>query len=143
MAIESIDTDEQEFSNKLLAEVQSDDLDLIALLGEHATAIEQDLDKTKQELETSRTQMEEIWENDQNDSYELSSVFIHLGAAGYGHYYCGLVRHMVIALTHCSHLVYQRALPSQPDRWLKFNDSTVSAHAARQYFACSLSDAHI
>ena len=81
---------------------------------QHAAASDQDIVSTKGEIETCRAELERLWAEDDGlgAEYELASVFIHLGAAGFGHYY-----------------LHQRALPSQPERWLKFNDSTVGVIA--------------
>ena len=80
---------------------------------QHAAASDQDIVSTKGEIETCRAELERLWAEDDGlgAEYELASVFIHLGAAGFGHYY-----------------LHQRALPSQPERWLKFNDSTVGVN---------------
>ena len=94
--------DEQGFNRKLLSELTSDDVDVLKLLNDNAIAIEQDISKAKLELDTSRTEMEQIWEGDQQDEYELSSVFIHLGAAGYGHYYC---MSLVSSLSACRYRI--------------------------------------
>ena len=82
---------------------------------QHAAASDQDIVSTKGEIETCRAELERLWAEDDGlgAEYELASVFIHLGAAGFGHYY-----------------LHQRALPSQPERWLKFNDSTVGVCAS-------------
>lgn len=61
---------------------------VLAMLGQHASAIEKDIVDAKQRLDACRREVEAIWSDDHENEYELSSVFIHLGAAGYGHYYC-------------------------------------------------------
>jgi hypothetical protein len=103
---------------------------VLAMLGQHASAIEKDIVDAKQRLDACRREVEAIWSDDYENEYELSSVFIHLGAAGYGHYYresALLVQCATSTLlkTLISGIVYQRALPHQPERWLKFNDESV------------------
>lgn len=74
------------------------DDNVLALLSQHAGAIDKDILEVKQRLDACRREVEEIWSDDIENEYELSSVFIHLGAAGYGHYYrkyTGLKRDIV------------------------------------------------
>ena len=71
----------------------------------------------KKELEEERrratdlkAQLEEIWKNESQALYELTSVFIHRGESpSWGHYF-----------------FYSRHLPDRPDEWFKYNDSDVS-----------------
>jgi len=109
------------FRQALLAEVrQQDGTDVFKLLEEQARVVDEEIAECKAELDVHRLELETLWTQNDDDQfeYELSSVFIHLGAAGYGHYY-----------------LYQRALPHQPDRWLKFNDQTVTDVDASEVFA--------
>ena len=72
---------------------------------------------SKKELEEERrraaelkAQLEEIWKNESQALYELTSVFIHRGESpSWGHYF-----------------FYSRHLPDHPDEWFKYNDSDVS-----------------
>ena len=72
---------------------------------------------SKKELEEERRhaaelkmQLEDIWKNESQALYELTSVFIHRGESpSWGHYF-----------------FYSRNLPDNPDEWFKYNDSDVS-----------------
>lgn len=56
-----------------------------------------------------------------SSSYLLSSVVVHEGSAGFGHYVC-----------------YARPDPKKhPNGWLKLNDSAVSDITAREVFSSS------
>jgi ubiquitin carboxyl-terminal hydrolase 25/28 len=74
-------------------------------------------DYLKDELETLRAnaanmkqELEDIWKDEQEAVYELTSVFIHRGSTPqWGHYF-----------------FYSRHLPEDPDSWFKYNDSEVS-----------------
>jgi len=67
--------------------IGDDEENILAVLTQHAGAIDKDILEAKQRLDACRREVEEIWSDDFENEYELSSVFIHLGAAGYGHYY--------------------------------------------------------
>lgn len=100
------------------------------ILAESASLREQKSDAAS-DVEAIQKQLEELWSDSYMAEYELSSVFMHRGvclflfliaqeahthngepfsqgAANFGHYW-----------------LHQRALPSQPERWLKFNDASV------------------
>jgi ubiquitin carboxyl-terminal hydrolase 25/28 len=74
-------------------------------------------DMLKVEIEEARARvtqlkadLEEIWKDDVEAAYELTSVFMHRGSSpSWGHYF-----------------FYSRHLPDQPDSWFKYNDSDVS-----------------
>ncbi len=57
-----------------------------------------------------KQELEDIWKDDHEAVYELTSVFIHRGSTPqWGHYF-----------------FYSRHLPENPDSWFKYNDSEVS-----------------
>lgn len=85
---QSEDTAEDPFMQELQRTLGDNNEDVLALLSQHAGAIDKDILDAKQRLDACRREVEEIWSDDHENEYELSSVFIHLGAAGYGHYYC-------------------------------------------------------
>lgn len=74
-------------------------------------------DYVKDELESLRAgaanmkqELEDIWKDEHEAAYELTSVFIHRGSTPqWGHYF-----------------FYSRHLPENPDSWFKYNDSEVS-----------------
>jgi len=74
-------------------------------------------DYVKEELESLRAsaasmkrELEDIWKDEHEAVYELTSVFIHRGSTPqWGHYF-----------------FYSRHLPENPDSWFKYNDSEVS-----------------
>ena len=77
------------FSNQLRGQLVPEDgtFDSLAELKSEANAIESSVVETKKSLEEAKTSLDALWADDTENDYELSSVFIHLGAAGYGHYY--------------------------------------------------------
>jgi ubiquitin carboxyl-terminal hydrolase 25/28 len=57
-----------------------------------------------------KQELENLWRDEHEAVYELTSVFIHRGATPqWGHYF-----------------FYSRHLPENPDAWFKYNDSEVS-----------------
>ncbi|KEI39589.1 uncharacterized protein L969DRAFT_103491 [Mixia osmundae IAM 14324] len=77
----------------------------------------------KKALETAITdtkkRISDIWAvGSDSVIYDLASVFMHQGVANAGHYY-----------------LYSRALPKEPDRWIKYNDSIVSTISKDTIFA--------
>lgn len=92
-------TEEDFFTQELRQIIGDDEANLLALLPQHAGAIDTDILDIKQRLDACRREVEEIWSDDVENEYELSSVFIHLGAAGYGHYYCKRFMRSLVLLT--------------------------------------------
>lgn len=84
------DAGDDAFMQQLRSMLGEGDDNVVDTLTKHANAIENDVVEAKQRLDSCRREVDEIWSDDQENEYELSSVFIHLGAAGYGHYYCEL-----------------------------------------------------
>lgn len=87
------------------------------LLEDEADYLESQCASLKQEMVAIRDELQEIWKGADQYRYELSSVFMHRGEASYGHYW-----------------LHQRALPREPDRWLKFNDSIVTNISEAEVF---------
>ena len=57
-----------------------------------------------------KQELEDVWKDEHEAVYELTSVFIHRGSTPqWGHYF-----------------FYSRHLPESPDSWFKYNDSEVS-----------------
>lgn len=78
---------EDDFRFNVMAEIVQDDSDLRPVLAERAAAMEAEIARLKAEVRSCKDRIDQTWEEDDSADYELSSVFIHLGAAGYGHYY--------------------------------------------------------
>jgi len=83
-------------------------------------------DYVKDELESLRAsaanmkqELEDIWKDEHEAVYELTSVFIHRGSTPqWGHYF-----------------FYSRHLPENPDSWFKYNDSEVSVSSKDEVLA--------
>ncbi|KAF5383997.1 hypothetical protein D9757_006974 [Collybiopsis confluens] len=57
-----------------------------------------------------KAELEDLWKDEKNIEYELTSVFIHRGSSpSFGHYF-----------------FYSRNLPDKPDEWFKYNDEEVA-----------------
>lgn len=66
-----------------------------------------------------KEKLEDIWRDDTQVAYELTSVFIHRGTSpSWGHYF-----------------FYSRHLPDAPDEWFKYNDSDVSVISKEEVLA--------
>ncbi|KAK7464469.1 ubiquitin-specific protease ubp2 [Stygiomarasmius scandens] len=71
-----------------------------------------------------KTELEDLWKDDQSVAYELTSVFIHRGTSpSWGHYF-----------------FYSRNLPDKPDEWFKYNDSEVTTISKEEVLADSTGD---
>ena len=72
--------------------------------------VSDELDNLRREVASMKQELENIWRDEHEAVYELTSVFIHRGATPqWGHYF-----------------FYSRHLPENPDSWFKYNDSEVS-----------------
>ncbi|KAL0565497.1 ubiquitin-specific protease ubp2 [Marasmius crinis-equi] len=94
--------------------IQSTDIemdgDLPRLLAEEKEAVKNEIEELRNRIAQQKAALEDIWKDDKNVPYELTSVFIHRGhSPSFGHYF-----------------FYSRNLPSNPDEWFKYNDSDVS-----------------
>ncbi|KAF9257095.1 cysteine proteinase [Marasmius fiardii PR-910] len=86
------------------------DPDLVRLLSEEKDAVAREIEELRTHISNQKAALEDIWKDDKNVPYELTSVFIHRGTSpSFGHYF-----------------FYSRNLPSKPDEWFKYNDSDVS-----------------
>jgi hypothetical protein len=66
-----------------------------------------------------KQELEDIWREEHEAVYELTSVFIHRGATPqWGHYF-----------------FYSRHLPENPDSWFKYNDSEVGVVSKEEVLA--------
>ncbi|KAL4250299.1 hypothetical protein ABKN59_003113 [Abortiporus biennis] len=66
-----------------------------------------------------KAELEDLWKNDCEAAYELTSVFIHRGSSpSFGHYF-----------------FYSRHLPDKPDSWFKYNDSDVTVVSKEEVLA--------
>lgn len=88
-----------ENDDKLLSDLRSEEL-LLRL----------QLEQERANASSIKTEIEKLWKDDTEATYELTSVFIHRGSSPqWGHYF-----------------FYSRRLPDSPDIWFKYNDSDVS-----------------
>lgn len=86
------------------------DQELFASLRYEAMFAKKELEEERRHAAELKAQLEEIWKNENQALYELTSVFIHRGESpSWGHYF-----------------FYSRNLPDRPDEWFKYNDSDVS-----------------
>lgn len=86
------------------------DQELFASLEYEAIFAKKELEEERRNAAELKVQLEEIWKNEGQALYELTSVFIHRGESpSWGHYF-----------------FYSRNLPDRPDEWFKYNDSDVS-----------------
>ena len=86
------------------------DQELFASLRYEAVFAKKELEDERRRAAELKAQLEEIWRNESQALYELTSVFIHRGESpSWGHYF-----------------FYSRHLPDHPDEWFKYNDSDVS-----------------
>jgi ubiquitin carboxyl-terminal hydrolase 25 len=93
----------------VLALSEVDD-DLLAGLHNEQGLLNTELEELHHRAARLKEQVEEIWKDDVEAAYELTSVFVHRGTSpSWGHYF-----------------FYSRHLPDRPDSWFKYNDSDVS-----------------
>lgn len=93
--------------------------DLIARLSTEQGLVVSQLEQERASAAKLKQELEDLWKRDTEAVYELTSVFIHRGSSpSFGHYF-----------------FYSRNLPSNPDQWFKYNDSTVSLVSKEEVFA--------
>jgi len=86
------------------------DQELFTSLKHEAMFAKEELEEERRHAAELKLQLEDIWKNESQALYELTSVFIHRGESpSWGHYF-----------------FYSRNLPDHPDEWFKYNDSDVS-----------------
>jgi ubiquitin carboxyl-terminal hydrolase 25 len=94
----------------LQADVPDIDDDLIFQLGKEQSLVKDEIDELHTRADRLKDELEAIWRDNTEITYELTSVFIHRGSsASWGHYF-----------------FYSRHLPDSPDSWFKYNDSDVT-----------------
>lgn len=77
------------------------------------------LERERENANKLKQELEELWKNENEAQYELTSVFIHRGSSpSFGHYF-----------------FYSRNLPDHPDQWFKYNDSSVTVVSKDEVFA--------
>ncbi|KAJ9115050.1 hypothetical protein QFC22_005378 [Naganishia vaughanmartiniae] len=81
---------------------------LYSALEAESTRVKQAVTEAEKEIVDLRAEMDALWQEDKECEYDLSSIFMHRGSAGFGHYW-----------------LYQRNLPDNPDQYFQFNDETV------------------
>ena len=83
---------------------------LLSDLSAERDYVSDELDDLRRDVASMKQELEDIWRDEHEAVYELTSVFIHRGATPqWGHYF-----------------FYSRHLPENPDSWFKYNDSEVS-----------------
>jgi ubiquitin carboxyl-terminal hydrolase 25 len=93
--------------------------DLIARLKTEQGNIVTQLERERENAAKLKQELEDIWKNDSEALYQLTSVFIHRGSSpSFGHYF-----------------FYSRNLPEHPDQWFKYNDSSVTVVSQEEVFA--------
>ncbi|PCH34498.1 cysteine proteinase [Wolfiporia cocos MD-104 SS10] len=97
-------------SKQTAVQLPEADDDLIGKLRSEQDFVTAQLEQERNNAVHLKSQIEDIWGDDQSAAYELTSVFIHRGSSpSWGHYF-----------------FYSRNLPNNPDQWFKYNDSDVS-----------------
>ena len=95
------------------------DVQLLSELTAERDYVIAELDGLRREVVRMKQELEDIWKDEQEAVYELTSVFIHRGATPqWGHYF-----------------FYSRHLPENPDSWFKYNDSEVSVVSKEEVLA--------
>ncbi|EGO05375.1 hypothetical protein SERLA73DRAFT_83025 [Serpula lacrymans var. lacrymans S7.3] len=86
------------------------DEELIAQMNSEQDVVKLEVEELRAGITKLKEELEDIWREDTQVAYELTSVFIHRGSSpSWGHYF-----------------FYSRHLPDQPDMWFKYNDSDVA-----------------
>ncbi|KAF8257553.1 hypothetical protein EI94DRAFT_1774415 [Lactarius quietus] len=81
--------------------------------------VNDELDNLYKDIASLKQELENLWRDEHEAVYELTSVFIHRGATPqWGHYF-----------------FYSRHLPENPDSWFKYNDSEVSVVSKEEVLA--------
>jgi ubiquitin carboxyl-terminal hydrolase 25/28 len=94
-------------------------VDFSAQLTSEKAHLDEELRLLREAATALKTQLEDLWRDEQSAQYELSSVFIHRGTSpSWGHYF-----------------FYSRHLPDSPDSWYKYNDSDVSLVSKEEVLA--------
>ncbi|KAH9019483.1 hypothetical protein EDB85DRAFT_2153698 [Lactarius pseudohatsudake] len=92
---------------------------LLSALAAERDYVSDELDMLRGSAASMKLELEEIWREEHEAVYELTSVFVHRGATlQWGHYF-----------------FYSRHLPENPDSWFKYNDSEVSVVSKEEVLA--------
>ena len=92
---------------------------MLEVLNGEEKIIDDELRELRQRASHLKTQLEDVWRDQAEVVYELTSVFIHRGSSpSWGHYF-----------------FYSRHLPENPDAWFKYNDSEVTEVSKEEVFA--------
>lgn len=69
-----------------------------------------EIERYRAEAVRLKQELEALWATETEAAYEVTAVFIHRGSSSsFGHYF-----------------LYARNMPSKPDQWFKYNDSSVT-----------------
>jgi len=94
-------------------------LQLLSDLTAEQDYVKEELDFLRASAASMKQELEDIWKDEHEAVYELTSVFIHRGSTPqWGHYF-----------------FYSRHLPEDPDSWFKYNDSEVSVVSKEEVLA--------
>ncbi|KAK2461522.1 hypothetical protein APHAL10511_005985 [Amanita phalloides] len=86
------------------------DVQLLNQMENERDLLKSEVESMRGRAKTLKEELENIWQDDTEVAYELTSVFIHRGSSpSWGHYF-----------------FYSRHLPDSPDSWFKYNDSDVT-----------------
>jgi hypothetical protein len=100
------------------------DEELLSDLATEVASVTAEVASVRSRIESLKTSLEELWKDEKNVEYELTSVFIHRGGnASFGHYF-----------------FYSRFLPDKREEWFKYNDSDVQSVSKEEVFRDSSGD---
>ncbi|EKM61525.1 uncharacterized protein PHACADRAFT_85514 [Phanerochaete carnosa HHB-10118-sp] len=92
--------------------------ELVSRLKDEQSHVTAQLERERGNASKLKQELEDLWKNDNEAQYELTSVFIHRGSSpSFGHYF-----------------FYSRNLPDHPDQWFKYNDSNVTLVSKDEVF---------
>ena len=86
------------------------DTELLNQVANERELLKSEIEQLRVQAKTLKGELENIWQDETEIAYELTSVFVHRGSSpSWGHYF-----------------FYSRHLPGSPDSWFKYNDSDVT-----------------
>lgn len=109
-----------------LPELTSSNAPLVEDLKAESSHVRQQRAEAEKAILSLQSELEDLWKDSHTAEYELSSVFMHRGTPSYA--YIPPLAAQVLHLGSASfghYWLHQRALPDEPERWLKFNDASV------------------
>ena len=96
------------------------DENLISTLRNDEAALKAQVEQERLDASRLKAEIEDLWKDEKEAAYELTSVFIHRGSSpSWGHYF-----------------FYSRHLPGKPDSLFKYNDSDVSRIWNKENLEC-------